>query len=301
MLTNAEGKGSKDERRAAKEAARKLKLSYYTVYSFPKSGRTWLSHLWYNYTVFATGLQPPPPERFRDVKVPTDSRWYHEVIVPKYFEQGLSTLRFTHDVSPGDRLADLEESLGEALSTRRYALILRRPAKVIESYFHHSSNRLKDKGYLQENGVTDLSKFVHDERYGIDRLIDYTTVFDRHRGEHQRAVFYEDMLAGSGAVLRSLLEHAGHARIDSDALEQAAASSSFVQMQSREGEARKELKGREPEFNQMRSRVGGDGPGELSAEDRAFIQRKLDAAPAGALRAIPRAGSGTPGAGPVPG
>lgn len=271
-------KAERGQKRAEKREARRLRSSLFTVYSFPKSGRTWLSHLWFFYSLGLTGEEEPPPTSFRDVKAPLDSRWYHGTIIPACVARGLSPLRFTHDMAPGDDEQVLEEKIGTMIASEPHALIVRRPAKVMESYFHHARNRRKDNAYLIEKGIADLGSFIRDERYGVDRLLDYYSVFAKHNSDLQIIVYYEDMLADAAAVVRALLEHAGHAEVDAEALVGAVESARFERMQERERNGREVLMGITPDRDEMRSRVGGDGPGQLSAEDRAYIAERVEAA-----------------------
>ncbi len=273
-----------DQRIAIKEQSRgRSAPQSLFVYSFPKAGRTWLSHLWFYYSVALVGRISPPPTEFLDPRAPLDSPWYHGEIVPRLAERGLPLLRFTHRAVPGDRDGDIERKLGARLQSSRYGLIVRRPERIMESYFHHAQGRYKDRMALKARAVLTVSAFVRDADYGVDRLIDYYRVFDRRRSERQVEIAYEDMLADAGAALTALLCHAGHPSVADEAVAVAVEAASFERMQARERDAYLRQRGVEPGRNAYRARVGGDGASSLVAEDRAYIASRVAAAGLGLL------------------
>lgn len=247
------------------------KVKSYRVYSFPKAGRTWTTYLWYFYTVALVG---------RSVNTschllrPTANLRFKEFVVPALLEQGLAPFSFTHSIRPGDDQEFLAKRLEAKLAGHQHAVIVRRPARILSSYYHHIRRRqqfpLRSDRYPDADKLVTVSDIVHSERYGIERVIDYYRVFDRHHSKRQFVLYYEDLLADTRSVFRRLLEHAGYSEISEAALGYAIEQSSFDRLQ--ETQRRRRLKsGRPDDTNMLRFRVGGDGNGELTPEDQEFI------------------------------
>lgn len=236
------------------------------VMSFPKAGRTWTTNLWYFYALAITGQDKYfVTDDHKDR--PTDNLRFINDVLPLMREKGLARLLFSHGLRRGELANQVEHKIGE----RKYAVIVRRPSRILPSYYHHIKSRLKH--YPDAARLTCVSDIVRSERYGIDRIIDYYNVFDQ-KPLGRFVVYYEDLLADTRKVFRNLLVHAGYKQISDAALDYAVEQSSFDRLQAVE-RAKRLAAGKTDHRNTLRYRVGGDGKGELTAEDEDFVAERL--------------------------
>lgn len=254
-----------------------------TVYSFPRSGRTWLTHLWFNYAVIVTGNEPILADGHWSMQRPVNHPSFQQAVIPGLQADGLRPLLFKHDFSPykgGNVAKKLSES-------QRLALILRDPVKVIESYFH--STRARPHRY-PEPAEMSLSEFVCSERFGIAALLKYLRAFDAIHSANHHVVHYEDMRADAASVFQGLLLHAGHSFVDTAAIERAVQNSSFERLQAIQRQVRMEGARAKPEAakakldpSTYRFRSASDRT-ELSAADVAYIREQVRASEIGLLK-----------------
>jgi hypothetical protein len=239
------------------------------VMSFPKAGRTWTTNLWYFYVLALTGKE----ESFdHSVLRPAANPRFINTVLPLIQQKGLARLTFSHGVRPGDRAEGVAKWVERKIRDRDYAVIVRRPARILPSYYHHIRSRLRY--YPDAAALSCVSDIVRSERYGIDRIIDYYSVFDQRRLEKRFVVYYEDLLTDTREVFRSLLVHAGYKQISEAALDYAIEQSSFDRLQATQ-RAKKRTAGLPDNPNDLRYRIGGDGKGELTAQDEDFIAERL--------------------------
>jgi hypothetical protein len=245
------------------------------VMSFPKAGRTWTTNLWYFYVLALTRQDRyfGKDKSFQhSILRPAANPGFIDNVLPLLKEKRLARLTFSHGVRPGDRSETVAKWVERKIGHHNYAVIVRRPSRILPSYYHHIKSRLR---YYPEGATLScVSDIVRSELYGIDRIIDYYSVFDNRCLGRRFVVYYEDLLVDTRKVFRSLLLHAGYRQISEAALDYAIEQSSFDRMQAAQ-RAKRLAAGMSNNPNLLRYRVGGDGKGELTAEDEDFVAERL--------------------------
>ncbi len=89
----------------AESAARLRPGKALRVYSFPKAGRTWLSHLWFHYASVLAGRSDLTREAAGSVRSfwrPTQDPRFQAEVRDVLHARGLGSLTFSHAFSPLD-------------------------------------------------------------------------------------------------------------------------------------------------------------------------------------------------------
>jgi alcohol sulfotransferase len=265
------------------------------VISFPKSGRTWFSHLYYSYFMHAYDLQD---ERFKataDGQHNADNiverrKHFHGIYRPEQDESFLRLAEAYGSLVPYPRFTHATEGRGQMpyyklrLTPQDYldkpvVFLTRDPRDVLISYYYHVSA----KGYGLPEDVT-LSEFARSELFGIRYIVNYMNLWAEVLKNPQcpiRYVTYEAMKTDPEGIFSEVLRFL-NVEPQPDAVHQAVEASSFDAMKKGEIEKRKAWWGKDVEEASLRFRKGkvGEYQQELEASDieylNAVIARHLD-------------------------
>ena len=240
------------------------------VVSYPKSGRTWLAHLWYHYTLKKFGVTD------------LDYGFTYNPHLRKHFQKllldnaadGYPIVSFHHAGSRGrrkqrTRLMDKARSLLD----RPVLHLARDPARTVVSMFHHMRTKT-------DEAPRTLTEFIQDKSLGLAKIVDFLNTWAEVGRLHLDWVqmsFYEDLLANTEGEFREIVGFFDSSGIDTAAIIHAVRASDFDTMQRSEIAKRESVKGAGPvEQDELRVRVGKSGDSkELSQEDRSYIRRVL--------------------------
>ena len=234
------------------------------IVSFPKSGRTWLRLLLGKTLCDHYGL---PASKMLDTPALSDAA-------------GLLPTVFSHDGASNTEARHLRRLRRDKseYGAKRVVFLRRDPRDVVVSCFFQA-NRRRDlfRG--------DLSAFLRDPHYGIDKILRYYDLWYAARDvpEAFRLISYESLHNEPVASLRIALGAMGGQGIPDAVLEDAVAFGNFENMRrmEREGsfESRRMRPGdaEDPEsFKVRRGEIGGYRE-YLSAADQAYVAARLAA------------------------
>ena len=232
--------------------------------SYPKSGRTWLRSLIGKYLADNFDL---PENRLLETEFMTAS-------------SGLGKLSFSHDgsqMSVGTPYHELGEVMGDYRGSR--VLFMAREIKdtLVSAYFQATKRIEVFEG--------DISEFIRHERYGTKKILTFYQHWNRRQDDPARFLFlrYEDLHAGTPAVLEKVLEFLGVQNIDQELVGRSVEFCSFRNLQKAEQENRFGNKilapkrdGDEESFKVRKGKVGNYSE-YLSAKDIAYIDDEIHA------------------------
>ena len=247
------------------------------IYSFPKAGRTWLTYLWYFYALdvvdknhlfdrWLDELRNPDGGRWRFV-FPERSRDFVEQVVPELERLGVSPLHFLHGPHEDDSGALAAKIAKKAAKTKKpYAVIIRNPARVLVSYYHHIvgwGNKRYDLSLLP-----DLSTLIRCDRYGLPALSRYYASFPQD--DLRFVLRYETLRSDTAGHFESLLRHFA-IEPNRSAIAYAVKMAALEKLKAIE-RIRLDAIGLQPGRDHLQFREGRlDSPRELSDTDLAFL------------------------------
>lgn len=248
-----------------------------TVVSFPKSGRTWLSYLYYNYVLQFL----PPEEREQPGETftyrPEERPEFQRAIAIAKLLQRFPRLRFTHG-SPGRGKVAYQQLKvsGTEFSDGPIILLVRDPRDVVISYYYHVSN--PDKGYDLPAGYG-ISDFIRSDLFGIRYIIEHMNQWAAERAKASgpfTILFYEDLAAQVEQQFRDFLFFAGADPVSSRMISVAVEESRFDTLKARELQHR-ERSGASTDHNMMRMRRGriGGYRDELPDDDIRYLDGQI--------------------------
>ena len=248
-----------------------------SVLSFPKSGKTWLSHLYVYYGVYR--LLGKEADAYIDEELGMGYRIEEQQaflrLLPVLQEAPLvPRIEFWHAFPKrGDvPYFNLRVPLGSSRS-ETVLFLARDPRDIVVSYFHHV--RAKKKVPLAEDA--DISEFIRSESLGIRSTVAYMNqVISRAPEVFPRfeVVHYEDLLADTPAVFFRVLSFFKTDDIDERAIEKAVQRASFQTLQQAERNGKLRV-GKPSDDDSLRFRKGKQGSfkTELTSDDIAFLDR----------------------------
>lgn len=234
-----------------------------SVVSYPKSGRTWFSHLYYHYTL----------AHFDSVDLDygfayrTELRkGFQRLLLDRARHRKYTIVHFSHGGGGGKKRADrLKDKTADFLE-KQTILLTRDPRDVAVSHYHH----LKRNGRMHS---PDLSSFLRDSHSGVHRVVrflNFWAVPIRSQHPNLEVIRYEDLQADTQGTLKQALGFLGTTCAD-EGLRHAANEASFESMQRRQGD---KVQGEDPDRLRVRrgSRTGGT---ELNERDREYLDDVL--------------------------
>lgn len=254
--------------------------AFANIVSYPKSGRTWFSTLYFHYARFyfnETDIQP------KSLYTPEQNRAFQQMLSRRAAGRLFPVCTFTHMGSSvlkpfEQQPAPWPDRTAEAL-THPTLLIVRDPRDVVVSHYHH----LRAIDGALEPDVT-LAEFVRGP-WGIRRILRFMDMWARHvrSGSDRLAVCrFEDLRRDAGSAFSAAMTFLG-APIDADTLGRAVEQSTFDRLQEQE-RAKRVDQGLSLDRDSFRFRQGTTGAHahELSDQDRDYldmiVSRRLDPA-----------------------
>ena len=244
--------------------------AFANVISYPKSGRTWFSTLYFHYARFyfnETDLRP------KSIYTPEMNRAFQEMLVRRAVGRVFPVCTFTH----------LGSSVLKSFERRPMAwpdrtsdvlrhptiLIIRDPRDVVVSHYHH----LRAIDGSLEPDVT-LAEFIRGP-WGIRRILRFMDMWAEHlhTGNSRLALCtFESMRRDAGAAFSGAMTFLG-ASIDATALARAVEESTFDRL--REQELSKRVDERlslDRDAFRFRQGTVGAHAHELSESDRDYLE-----------------------------
>lgn len=265
--------------------------------AFPKSGRTWLGHL-YAYYVIATvdGVLAEARVQYLDTFYRAEQSEYVKSLVEA---RQLPRMRFANQRPDGPvPYYELKVDLRK-FRNWRITFLVRDPRDMVVSYYHHVMSKAK----VPLARDTDIAEFIRSELLGIRYIVAYlNSVYEaipQTTATHE-ILRYEDLVRDTEATLARYLQFAGFQPVDAAAVRTAVELASFTRLQTAEL-ARRRRAGHSTAPEDLRFRKGrvGGHAAELRAEDVAYLERVISDHLVPALRDLyPAAGAGQAGAAP---
>ncbi len=235
-----------------------------TVVSYPKSGRTWFSFLYYYYCLEL--LCERHLEHEFPIKPELDTT-FHQLLGE---HPELPKVAFSHCGMAGKKSYQAVSTDPDQFLTKPTIFIARDPRDVVVSHYYH----LKYRNGLPARDV-DLEEFIRGE-LGIRRVVAFMNRWAppiQHRHVNLRVLYYEDLRERTTELAGKMLSFIGFAPINDAALGPAVLASSFDRLKARERERRRRL-GLETQDDSQRMRRGvAGGYRALPPDDVAYLNR----------------------------
>jgi hypothetical protein len=244
--------------------------AFANVISYPKSGRTWFSTLYFHYARFyfnETDLQA------KSLYTPDQNRAFQEMLVRRAAGRVFPVCTFTHLGSSvlkpfEQRTAPWPDRTDDTL-THPTVLIVRDPRDVVVSHYHH----LRAIDGSLEPDMT-LAEFIRGP-WGIRRVLRFMDMWAEHvRTGHPRLAVctFEELRRDAGAAFAAAMTFMG-ASMDHEALARAVEESTFERLREKEHSKRVE-QGVSLDRDAFRFRQGtiGAHAHELSDSDRDYLE-----------------------------
>lgn len=255
---------------AALFGGNEAQYAFANVISYPKSGRTWFSTLYFHYARFhfaETDLRP------KSIYTPEMNRAFQEMLVRRAADRVFPVCTFTHlgssvlksferrPVPWPDRTSDV--------LTHPTILIIRDPRDVVVSHYHH----LRAIDGSLDPDVT-LAEFIRGP-WGIRRILRFMDMWAEHvrtGHPHLAVCTFESMRRDVGAAFSAAMTFLG-ASIDPDALARAVEESTFDRLREQERSMRvdERLSLDRDAFRFRQGTVGAHAQ-ELSDSDRDYLE-----------------------------
>jgi alcohol sulfotransferase len=248
-----------------------------TVVSYPKSGRTWFSTIYFHYARFVLGAEDMAQQ---SLHMPDRNLRFQQLLAEESKGGRFPVCRFTHLGVSALESAEAQRSWpAKAHSVLKLptVLIARNPRDVVVSHYHH----LRGVGGLIDDNLL-LTDFIRGP-WGIERVIRFMNVWAeglRTRHPNLHLCTYESMKQDTAGTVAQALSFLGD-RIDADALARAVDESRFEKLRVREQSSRA-YQGASLDRDAFRFRRGSVGGymTELSEGDVAYLNdivaRQLD-------------------------
>jgi hypothetical protein len=246
--------------------------------SFPKSGRTWLSQLYYQYyTHLHSALLEEKPQGKWRLYYPEKSDHFVTLLQQtRQLGKPIPVVGFSH-LTPGrGALPYYEISLDiQRLGQKPILYLSRDPRDVVVSYYHHVMS--KEEFRLAKD--VSLSEFLRSELFGIRYIVAYCNYWaEQLQKGHPNLKFvtYESLQNNPVSLLEEILLFWGAPSVEGESLSYAVQATQFERLKAEENK-RREAQGKEQDDKQMRMRKGkvGGYKEELNQEDIVYINRVI--------------------------
>jgi hypothetical protein len=248
------------------------------VLSFPKSGRTWLDHLYVSYAAsrcLGEGAPAFLDEAFSGkayLTKPHRHPHFQKLLAPAAHRALVPSVRFVHGF-PAAPYWELNVPV-ERFSGSKVVLLARDPRDVVVSYYHHM--RAEAKRRIADD--VSLSEFLRSESMGIRAVLAYMRQVLERAPDACRAfdvVHYEDLVADTAGAFTRFLRSVGAEDVDPTAVGRAVERATFARLQGAELAAR----GGKVRDDALRFRRGRPGShrSELAPGDIAYVNAVVGA------------------------
>ncbi len=251
------------------------------VLSFPKSGRTWVAHLYVYYVIFH--IFGDEAEAFINDKMGftytiEQNEEFFKLMKGEGRKSYIPLVRFSHHFPKKGEIPYFNLSISVPLHLySRCVYLVRDPRDVIVSYFHHVTT--KNKVPLAKD--VDIREFIRSERFGIRQIVAYMNqVLNilQNSSIKNEIVCYEDLVEDTESEFTRILVAMGVGKIDKVAISSAINRASFDRMRQSERPWRKQLSVKSDD-NSLRFRKGkiGSYKEELEQDDIDYLKRVISA------------------------
>jgi hypothetical protein len=251
-----------------------------TVVSYPKSGRTWFSTIYFHYARLVLGA---PDLVQQSLHMPDRNLAFQQLLAEKGKGGRFPVCVFTHlgfsALKPFESRPEPWPDKARTVLNRAAVLIVRNPRDVVVSHYHH----LRAAGGVLDPELP-LAEFIRGP-WGIVRIIRFMNLWAdplraRHPGLH--LCTYESMKQDTAGAFSAAMAFLGD-RVDGQAAAQAVDESSFERLRTRE-QSNRAYQGASLQPDAFRFRRGSVGgyASELEPADAAYldemVSRHLDRA-----------------------
>jgi alcohol sulfotransferase len=240
-----------------------------TVVSYPKSGRTWFSTLYFHYARHLFGALDMPQQ---SLHMPDRNLAFQELLADKAKHGAFPVCVFTHlgfsVLKPFDADGSPLPDKPHKVLKRPCVLIVRDPRDVVVSHYHH----LRAVGGVLDPDLS-LSEFVHGV-WGIERIVRFMNLWAeglRTGDANLHLCTFEALKRDTAGTFAEAMRFLG-GQVDAGAVAQAIEESRFDKLKDRERSSRTHS-GRSLEPDAFRFRKGdiGGHARELSDADAAYL------------------------------
>lgn len=248
----------------ARKEWRQRRMADYFIVSHPKAGRTWLRVLLAK--IFSSHFNVP----------------FHldPLKMKMKYSSEIPGVLFTHagaEIPRRVRSRRVKFKIPSYMRKRKVIFLARDPRDTIVSFYYQATKRVK-----AFHGSK--SEFIRDERFGIDRLIEFMNLWGRYlreRSDSALMVTYEDMHRDLKGTLRKILDFMNLSGIDDRVLDEAMEFASFERMKEMERQGVFQTKillpadPNDPDSYKVRKGKVGGYLEELSQEDVEYVNKAL--------------------------
>jgi hypothetical protein len=240
-----------------------------TVVSYPKSGRTWFSTLYFHYARHVFGALDLSQQ---SLHMPDRNLAFQQLLAEKAKGGVFPVCVFTHLGFSSLKPYELDETpwpdKAHTVLKKPCVLIVRDPRDVVVSHYHH----LRAVGGVLDPDLG-LSDFVHG-MWGIERIVRFMNLWAdglRTRHANLHLCMYESLKQDTAGTFAGAMRFLGN-QVDDGAVAQAIEESRFDKLKDRE-RTNRAYAGRSLEPDAFRFRKGDVGgyARELSDADAAYV------------------------------
>jgi hypothetical protein len=240
-----------------------------TVVSYPKSGRTWFSTIYFHYARLVLGATDMVQQ---SLHMPDRNLQFQQLLAEKSKGGRFPVCVFTHlgfsGIKPFESDPGPWPDKAHTVLKRPTVLIVRNPRDVVVSHYHH----LRAVGGVLAPDLP-LSEFIRGP-WGIARIVKFMNLWAEGLGAHHRNLHlctYESMKQDTVDAFSSAMTFLGD-RVQPQAATRAVEESSFDKLRTRE-QASRVYQGASLEPDTFRFRRGSVGgyTQELAAVDAAYL------------------------------
>jgi hypothetical protein len=245
-----------------------------TVISYPKSGRTWFSTIYFHYARLVLGAQDLVQQ---SLHMPDRNLRFQQLLADKGKGGRFPICVFTHlgfsALKPFESEPGPWPDKAHTVLKRPAVLIVRNPRDVVVSHYHH----LRAVGDVLDPDLP-LSEFIRGP-WGITRIVRFMNLWAEGLEAHHRNLHlctYESMKRDTFEAFSSAMTFLGD-QVDRQAAERAIEESSFERLRTRE-QSNRTYQGASLEPDAFRFRRGAVGgyTKELSPADAAYLNEIIE-------------------------